>query len=191
MIAVPAASAFRSTRALTARSTPFRSRPGKAGQRRHAETEGRQVATGQGQRDDPGHQDGRTSLGRQLGQQRAGQEQRVDDDGVDRRRGQQLLDGGVLTLGRADEDVLDVEGDRGERRQAFALGEAGHEIAVVEVRVGRERDVGGPGGGHRGGETGPGEEPYGVAASDQMGRDRQQRDDVAVDRDGGDEMARA
>ena len=189
MIAVPAASAPRRTRAFTARSTPFRSRPGTPASGGHAESERRQVAAGQGQRDDPGHQDGRTLLGRQLGQQRARQEQRVDDHRVRLGGGQQLLDGGVLTLTRPDEDVLDVEGDRGERRHAFPLRETGDEIAVVEVRVRWERDVGGPGGADRGGEPRPGEEPYGVAASDQMGCDRQQRDDVAVDRHGGDEIA--
>ena len=103
--------------------------------------EGRQIPTGQGQRDDPGDQDGRTSVSRQLGQQRAGQEQRVHDHCVDRCRGQQILDGVVLALARADEDVLDVEGERGQRRQALALGEARHDIAIVEVRLRRERDV--------------------------------------------------
>ncbi len=163
---------------------------GQAGQRRDAETEGGQVATGERQGDDPGDHDRRTLIGRQLGQQGSGQEQRVHDHRVDRRRGQQLGDGGVLPLARADEDVLDVEGDGREGREAFALGEASHDIAVVEVRLRREGDVRGSGGGHGVGEAGSGEEPYGVAPRDQVGRDGQQRGDVPVDRDGGDEIAR-
>ncbi len=80
----------------------------------------------------------------------------------------------VLAAPGLDEEVLDVEGDRGRAANPGPLGEDLVEVhPVVEVGLVGERDMSGPGVTDGGGEARPGQEPHPVAAAHQALRDRQ------------------
>jgi hypothetical protein len=162
--------------------------PEGTGQRRDAEAERRGVTAAGAEREDTQHDDrGPLTLRQQL-QQRASDEQRLGQDRVDVAAGDLLAHCGELGGAGPDEQVAHVEAQCGRPGEADAFGERGIRIVEVDVGIRRECDELRSGRGHAVGVADAGQEAHLVAALDEVARDLQQRQNVAVRRRTGDEV---
>ena len=156
--------------------------------RRQAEPVRGRVAAGQRQRQHAADHDRRPLRPPVAEDERPTDERRIGDDDPSRFNGVRRHDGVMLQTCRLHEHVLDVEGQGLRAAEAGPIREPDVEVlAVVEVGIGGQREVAGPGARHCGGEAGAGDEAHPVAASDEVAGDFQQGADVAVDRNAGDE----
>jgi hypothetical protein len=149
------------------------------------------VAAGDREREDTADDDGRALSESAPQQEGATGVRRFDEQHVRRLLRLEGHDRVVLGAARAHEDVLEVEGDGLRTLEGGPLREDLLPVLpVVEVGLGGQGDVFGAGGRYGVGEPGAGDEAHPVPALGEVAGLGQERCDVPVDRDGGDDDRR-